>query len=284
MCRFTFYRGESLQISDLVTEPENSLIHQSYAAQEREEPLNGDGFGLAWYTEDQREPALFRSITPAWSNRNLECLARVLHSDCILAHVRAASHGLEVVETNCHPFTHDRFALMHNGEVGAFPAVRRPLIEALSDDAFSRIRGTTDSEHLFALFTDELRREERQHGCAAMSSALERTIARILELVRRYGGGEPSFLNVAVTDGRAAVVSRFASGEADDPESLYLSHGKRYVCEGRICRMDDARGDARAVLVSSEPLTDDVHWEPVPPNHLVSIHEGLDVEVQRMRV
>ncbi|NIP57553.1 MAG: class II glutamine amidotransferase [Gemmatimonadetes bacterium] len=284
MCRFTFYRGELLQLSDLVTEPENSLIHQSYAAQEREEPLNGDGFGLAWYVKDQREPAFFRSITPAWSNQNLECLARVLRSDCVLAHVRAASHGLEVTEKNCHPFTCDRFALMHNGEVGAFPAVRRRLLESLSDEAFSRIRGTTDSEHLFAAFMDELRKEEPSDGCSAMAAALERAIARILELVERHGDGVPSFLNVVVTDGEAAVVSRFTSSDSEPAHSLYVSHGARYVCEDGVCRMEAAEGASRAVLVSSEPLTDDVHWDPVPENHVVSIHEGLGVDVREMNV
>lgn len=284
MCRFTFYRGESLRLSDLVTEPENSLNHQSYAAQEREKPLNGDGFGLAWYVPEQREPALFRSITPAWSNRNLDCLDRVLSSDCILAHVRAASHGLEVIETNCHPFTEDRFALMHNGEVGGFPSVRRPLLDSLSDTAFAQIRGTTDSEHVFAVFMDELRREDRQAGCAAMAATLERSISRVLELVEAHGEGAPSYLNLVVTDGKAAVVTRFASGDPDDAESLYVSHGKRYVCEERVCRMEEAEGSSRAVVVSSEPLTDDVLWDPVPPNHVVSIHEGLGVDVREMSV
>lgn len=284
MCRFTFYRGEPLQISDLVTEPENSLIHQSYAARERKEPLNGDGFGLGWYIPGRREPGLFRSITPAWSNRNLECLARVLTSPCILAHVRAASHDLEVIETNCHPFTHDRYAFMHNGEVGAFPRVRRPLLESLDDEAFHQIRGTTDSEHLFALFMEELRKEEVRHGCAAMAAALDRAFGRALELVERHGGGAQSRLNVVVTDGEAAVVSRFASGRPDDAESLYVTEGKGYVCEDGVCRMERSPEGARAVLVSSEPLSGDVHWDPVPPNHVVLIHEGLGVEVREMEV
>ncbi|MDT8450859.1 MAG: class II glutamine amidotransferase, partial [Wenzhouxiangellaceae bacterium] len=76
MCRFTFYMGDNIAVADLVTRPENSLIHQSAHAKERPEPLNGDGFGLAWYVPDDPKPARFRSLTPAWSNANLAELAR----------------------------------------------------------------------------------------------------------------------------------------------------------------------------------------------------------------
>ena len=35
MCRFAMYLGPPIQLSALVTEPSNSIIHQSYDAQER---------------------------------------------------------------------------------------------------------------------------------------------------------------------------------------------------------------------------------------------------------
>ena len=60
MCRFTFYMGPPIRMSTLVTEPSNSLIHQSVHARQREEPLNGDGFGVAWYLPKlSPEPAVF---------------------------------------------------------------------------------------------------------------------------------------------------------------------------------------------------------------------------------
>jgi len=46
MCRFVYYQGQPITLSALLTEPENSLIHQSFQARERVEPLNGDGFGM----------------------------------------------------------------------------------------------------------------------------------------------------------------------------------------------------------------------------------------------
>ena len=93
------YLGPETRLSSLIIEPTHSLIRQSTHSLEREEPLNGDGFGIGWYARDHTtEPAVFRSITPAWNNRNLQNLARVVTSDCVLAHVRAATQSSGVNE------------------------------------------------------------------------------------------------------------------------------------------------------------------------------------------
>src|SRR5687768_13639743 len=226
LCRFTFYRGEPLALSQLITEPHHSLIHQSYHSQEREEPLNGDGFGLAWYVDQSDEPAIFRAVTPAWSNRNLRELARVTKSHCVLAHVRAATQVLEVSETNCHPFKHGRYTLMHNGDVGGFHAMRRALLNGLGEPAFRSIHGSTDSEHLFALFLDELHRSDGSTtGLELMARCLERAIDRALDLVAQHAPGEPSYLNLVVTDGQSAVACRYVTGDPADAESLYVARG-----------------------------------------------------------
>ena len=98
MCRFVLYLGESLTLDKLITRPRNSIIHQSHHAELRKEPLNGDGFGLAWYAPAHGpQPALFRSVRPAWNDANLAHLARVTESPAVLAHVRAATRGLPSV-------------------------------------------------------------------------------------------------------------------------------------------------------------------------------------------
>ena len=120
MCRWALYLGPEIPLSWLLTEPVHSIIHQSFHAELRDEPLNGDGFGVAWYPKRDDEPALFRSIQPAWNNTNLIELARVSQAQTVLAHVRAATPGLGVQQTNCHPFKRGQLAFMHNGNVDGF--------------------------------------------------------------------------------------------------------------------------------------------------------------------
>jgi ergothioneine biosynthesis protein EgtC len=285
MCRFIAYRGEPVTLESLVVRPRNSLINQSIDAQEFEERLNGDGFGIAWWARDVcDEPALFRSVTPAWSNLNLLRLARVVRSEAILAHVRAASPGMLVSETNCHPFTSGPFAFMHNGHVGGFGRLRRPLRRALRDAAYDSIQGTTDSEHLFAMFLERLGGEPGADTAETMARALEQTIRDVLALAEREGVKDVSYLNLAVCDGESLVAARFTDGPAEDALSLYLHRGQRYVCEGGVCRMLDAGAAGPSVMICSERLSDEPGWQAVPVNHLVIARPDRSVALRPISV
>lgn len=268
MCRFTFYLGPTVRLSSLLLDPAHSLIRQSTHSSEREEPLNGDGFGVGWYApEFSDDPAVFRSITPAWNNRNLHNLARVVASSCVLAHVRAATQSSGVNEANCHPFRFGKYLCMHNGDVGNFRKVRRHLMESVCDEAYSNVYGSTDSEHFFAVVIDELMKL-KVASAMDMAAALDSAIQRVVSVVNTYGGGEPSYLNVALADGTNAVISRFTNDSEYLPETLYYYRDHLY----ESCEHDQPGSDS--VVVSSERLTENPGWQPVPPNHLIVLSRG----------
>jgi predicted glutamine amidotransferase len=167
MCRLLLYLGQPIVLSKLLVEPANSLINQSVHCKSVDTPVNGDGFGMAWYApEVSAEPGRFRSLLPAWSNNNLHRLASVVRSGAVLAHVRAASPGLASAEANCHPFTFRDLAFAHNGDVGGFRLIRRGIEATLTDHAFNLIEGSTDSEHLFALLVDRVLEGKKAAGAA----------------------------------------------------------------------------------------------------------------------
>lgn len=281
MCRFVLYLGPPLTVSSLVTEPEHSLINQSINALEREEPLNGDGFGVAWYAHEiVEEPGLFRSITPAWNNANLQRLARVTRSGCILAHVRAATQGLSVAEHNCHPFVRGRLAFMHNGDLGGFRHVRRTIVNGLSERAYLSIQGSTDSEHLFALIHEAMEASRTDDPCDRLAQSLIDGVERALSIVRKSGIDEHSYLNMALTDGVNAVACRFTTDLPDGADSLYVHTGRKYVCDGGLCRMVEPEAGKGAAIVSSEPLSADPGWMRVPVNHVVRIDAMHRVDIR----
>lgn len=278
MCRFLLYLGSPLTLDKLITEPEHSLIRQSYGARLRREPLNGDGFGVAWYAHDiSTEPARYRSIRPAWNDANLGDITRVSSSTVVLAHVRAASPGLIVSEPNCHPFTHGALAFMHNGSIGDFLASKRRIQRELSDEAFDGLLGSTDSEHAFALFRDRYR--DRGAGVEGLADAVEETIRDIVGLTG--ASSEPSYLNFVVTDGECAVVTRFSSGESEP--SLFMSRGREYECEDGVCRMVEPDDSGRTVIVASEPLADDDGWEEIPASSAVLIDRDRSATIRPLR-
>jgi glutamine amidotransferase len=289
MCRFLTYAGAPLLLADLLYRPVNSLIMQSHHARERIEPLNGDGFGIGWYVpEIDPTPCVQRSVAPAWSNRNLQDLAAKTRASCLFAHVRAASPGMAVTESNVHPFSYDRFMWMHNGAVAGFRKIQRPLRESLKDEFYDMIEGTTDSEHAFALFLNNLGVPFGEASGDDIRRALVETIARLNELARDAGILEPSFYNFAVTDGRSTVVSRYSSGEGVKGNSLHYSRGHRFEClPGGICDMHSVSRDerARAVIIASERLTeDDSDWTSVPDNHIVTVLADLSVKVDEIHL
>jgi predicted glutamine amidotransferase len=275
MCRFVLYLGPRTRLSSLIVDPGHSLIRQSVNSHEREEPLNGDGFGVGWYANELAdEPAVFRSITPAWNNRNLQNLARVVASDCVLAHVRAATQSSGVNEANCHPFRWRRHLCMHNGDIGDFRLVRRKLLASVCDEAFGNVYGSTDSEHFFALFIDCWLAGTEQDPALRMAYALAESIDRVLELVRTAGDGGSSYLNVAIADGDHAVVSRFTDDPDGKPESLYYFSGNLYPDLPDPSRPGPP--ERQEVTVSSERLTEDAGWTEVPAGQIIILRRDRD--------
>ena len=272
MCRFVLYHGPELSIDMLTTRPRHSIVKQSTSAELRPEPLNGDGFGVAWYAEGHREVARFRSVMPAWSNQNLQHLARVTTSKTILAHVRAASPGLPVVETNCHPFVCGQLSFMHNGGIPDFHRFKRAIQQKLSDTAYNMILGSTDSEHLFALCLTHLEPHQAPYTLEQLQAAMGRAIQEAEALRVELGVERSHQLNLVLSTGDLSVVSRYAS--FGEPSSLFRHDGAEYSCVNGVCVMAEADESQQAIIVASEPLSSDSGWEVVAANSIVAIGNG----------
>jgi predicted glutamine amidotransferase len=275
--------GTPIVIDKLLYQPKNSLVNQSISAKEIEEPLNGDGFGIGWYTpEISEEPVTFVSVNPAWSNRNLRNLAPKIQTECFVAHVRAATVG-EVSESNCHPFRYKNLLMMHNGGIENFSTVKRKIREPLTDSAYNWIKGQTDSEHIFAYLISYLQNKRQSITTDGLMEAFENTFLTIKVLLREGGIREPAYLNMVVTDGSMIVGTRYVTSPDEEPLTLYHSEGSRYVVEEGITRLVAKNNDDQAVMVVSEKLTDDKDWTLVPANHFVIVEKNLDVKIKPIR-
>lgn len=284
MCRFVGYIGSKILLADLITRPENSLIRQSYKARERLEPLNGDGFGIGWYVPDITiEPGVFKSIAPAWSNRNLSNLAEHIESGCFFAHVRAASPGMLVSEINCHPFRFGRLLWMHNGTIEGFNSIKRILRRSLPDYLYQSVEGTTDSEHAFAVFLNLLGEKTEKLNAAYLANGLVKTVWQLEEWARKEGITKPSIYNFAVTDGENIATVRYVSDPEIEPITLYFSKPGKYQCCNGEAKIVDCCGEESGIIIASERLTNESdEWTRVAPNHVVTIDSRLNVNVRLM--
>lgn len=266
MCRWLAYTGAPVAMEELILKPENSLIEQSYSCREGAEPTNGDGFGVGWYGEDS-EPGIFRSIEPAWNDRNLASLGKHIRSHLFIAHVRATT-GTPIQQTNCHPFCHRNWIFAHNGTIVDYHKVRRDLAFAVDSSLYPGIEGTTDSELMFNLaLTFELESDP--------FPALERMAGFVEKTGREHGIEFPLQMTLAVSDGVRLFAVRYSSQH----QSRSLYHSTEFEALQKINpRLNVFSPDARAVV--SEPL-DDIEelWESVPESSALMIESGK-VEVR----
>lgn len=237
------YVGPEILVADVVLYPSRSIIKQSYEARERRNDstlpfhlgygnLNGDGFGIGWYSSSQMKdpcPCTFTSVTPAWNNDNLNRLAQKLSSGLIFAHVRAAYPGMPVSEQNCHPFAHGNYLFMHNGVVAGFLDIRRRLIAVMKDEAYNAVQSFhSDSAVSFGLFLHHLPDMNKRHSPEVMLRAVQATVSTITRIQKENHIEGLSLLNFVVTDGVTMVATRYASDPEAIPASLYYAEGYSY--------------------------------------------------------
>lgn len=246
MCRFAAYSGPPRPIADLAINAPKALQKQSLAASEGKTRTNGDGFGLGWY--DPRGDAFhFRDTNPAWADQNFETVAQSIISPLYFVHCRAAT-GTETARSNCHPFKHEQFLFMHNGQVGGYGCIRRSIESMIADQFYSYRRGTSDSEAIFLAMLSRMKH-------LGIVSALSAVIHDILDLQVAQGISAPVRFSAVISDGEQLWVFRWASDGR--PPSLYVRSGND------------------GIVVASEPVDcDEGGWVAVRPNSLLEIANG----------
>lgn len=295
MCRLSAFFGAPICAADLVTRPSRSIITQSFDARERipgdaSTPgyLNGDGFGLGWYSADTSDvtPCVYRQARPAWNDPNLGSIAEKVVTPVLFAHVRAASPGLDVSETTCHPFRFGRYLWMHNGGVGDFYHLRRNILPTLSEDAFDFAvsHGSSDTALCFAVFLSLIDDKMAQSSPEVLLNCVEKTVNILEKAVHDIGSTSTSLLNFVVSDGDSLVATRYVVSP-DNPDaqaaSLYYASGNSYQSDGsapgNFAMMHTDRRPTLAII-SSEPLTEKrSDWVSVPRNHSIVVTKSMHI-------
>ncbi|TMM24411.1 MAG: class II glutamine amidotransferase [Actinobacteria bacterium] len=266
MCRWLAYSGSPVSIEDLLYRPEHSLIDQSLHSRLGAETTNGDGFGVGWYGEADT-PGVYRSIEPAWNDRNLRDLSAHIRSPLVFAHIRAAI-GSAVQETNCHPFRYGKWLFMHNGFIGDFQKVRRDLVLAIDPSLFPLLEGSADTEVFFYLALTLGLEDDPP-------AAVAKAVGLIEEVGQQHGVEHPVQMTVATTDGERVWAFRYSSER--DSRSLFFSTDvpTLQALHPEVEILSVISEESR--LIVSEPLRDlPGAWNEVPEWSYGIVQEGQD--------
>ena len=227
------------------------------------------GWGMGSYNRGEilmrMEPRnLCEPLGVASAMRNLE-------AEVFILHCRSATVG-EVRRENTHPFRFQDWLFAHNGTLPGFEDYRSRIEESMPPFILRRVRGETDSEHLFHLFLSFLfdagKVNRVNPGTEPIRDALAQAVSTV-DLFAREGGHERADISVVVSDGYSVVAlgrgipvyyaflegledcencrnsrvpSNCPSG-VDHPElkAVLLRSGRETVEDGAFKRLEDSR-------------------------------------------
>lgn len=259
MCRLAAYIWEEILLEDILIKPEHSILDQSKHSTQREDPLNGDGFWIAWYKKEiQSHSAIFKDITPAWNNKNLKSLCSIISTHACLVHIRDASEAMPVIFPNAHPFSFEDFSMVHNGHIPQFSKIKKDIVNILDEKYFLLIQWNTDSEHFFALFLQNYF-QNTQLDINNTAQALKKTIHDIEKLLKKHEINNELMLNVVISNWEYLVGSRFHSKWILGLNSLYY------------------KKEENNILLSSEPLDNNKNWTQIPEDTIIIANPDKEI-------
>ncbi len=219
---------------------------------------------------------------PALASDLLE-LVNDVRATGLIVHARQATVG-GFKDENTHPFRYRNWLFAHGGTVARFGDLRPALMDGLPSFLQRMIGGETDSEHVFALFLDELHRagvlETVDPAAHSLGRALAATVERVEVLTRSVGETGPSPLNIVATNGRAMVACRHGNG----PDLKYAVMGGLGQCPLHSLTEESAETHAqrlphhnmRSVVVASRLKPgSEPSWEEIPKDHVLVVAPDL---------
>ncbi|MBC7094489.1 class II glutamine amidotransferase [Thermococcus sp.] len=226
---------------------------------------NRSGWGVGWYEGGQAK--VFKEGIAANESPNYRHVAKTVRSHIILSHVRLGTRGGDA-ERNSHPFVYKNWMFAHNGGLNT-----SHLEHLLREEYLNAIVGETDSEVYFYWLLQTI--ADNGDVVRGIKTAVDEIVSN-----GDYGG-----LNFILSDGKRLYAFRYSSYDMDY-YSLYVlkrepsknTPFEHYSEEtGRLLQSKSLNKE-RAVLVSSEPLTEDEEWEMIDVGTLLVVGPDLNIE------
>ncbi len=248
--------------------------------------LNLAGFGLrAWdpVSHAPDKPFAYGSSSLPVFDRNLKNLAEKVRAACVLGHVRgvAYSTAVDISLQNVHPFQFEGlpWCLAHNGDLAGIAEMKRLFAQHVKREYLPLIRGSTDSEWIYALFVSQLADPRKPGTEKSVFDAIERTLDIIRRTRAELGIDVSSSVNLFIANGSQLAAVRycfdFGRYRTEDPSklheanltflSLWYTLGRDYALHEEEWKMTGGAENADSILVASEPLTRDTSsWVELP--------------------
>jgi len=252
---------------------------------------NADGSGIGFF-DPAGTPVLDKQPEAAFQDKEFTREAKQARSPVFVAHVRWASVGGRKLQ-NTHPFTMQGRIMAHNGGLGDVGRLAQQL-----GSYRELVLGETDSEHYFALITQQIDAHGGDVGAGIAAAAgwiagrlpvssLNTVVAapgelwalrypaqHALHIIERPAGASSP---AATAGGGAETGGAAGSGSAAAGSGSAAAAGM-HVRSATSSVHAPALQDLPSVLVASEELDGERGWRMLAPGELVHVRPDLTVE------
>lgn len=233
---------------------------------------NPHGWGIAWL--DAGGWHIYKESKPLHSSTEAEELIRKhVRGRMVVSHVRLVSTGDHRRE-DTHPWHYRGWVFAHNGTIHA----RRRLLRLLREE-YRDLEGDTDSEAFFHLVVQEVH-------------TIGYPVEGIIEAVRKIAENDFSFssLNFIASDGKSLYALRYATTSPDYYTLYYIKRPgeglelRRLSKETRqLIQAKLAHGE-KAIIIASEPMSEEQYWEPIPNKQLLVVDATLNTKLMPVKI
>jgi len=159
---------------------------------------------------------------------------------------------------------------MHNGWIPFFDKIKREFHNLLDDDIYKWVKGSTDSEIIFALFL-QLAKKHQSNKTLNIEEILQETIFLINSILKKYHNKAVAHLNMCISDGKRITAARFCTSKHVKPETMYFCLNQQLIEE---------KQESQSIIIASEKLSKiKKDWKLIPSNHCVTVEPNLAISI-----
>jgi len=249
---------------------------------------NADGSGIGFF-DPSGTPVLDKQPEAAYQDKEFTREAKQARSPVFVAHVRWASVGGRTMQ-NTHPFAMQGRIMAHNGGLGDVGRLAEQL-----GSYRDLVLGETDSEHYFALITQQIDAHGGDVGAGIAAAAgwiaarlpvssLNTVIAAPGELWALRYPGQHALHIIERPAGASSPPAPDTHAEAGTPATAGSQPGTGAAATGLHARSATSSVHAPAlhtlpsVVVASEELDGERGWRMLASGELVHVRPDLTVE------
>ena len=284
MCRI-FFSLNNHNTTQIMHHFLNQSIHEKkntpFTNNFRDVHQNKDGYGLCWFIQASHQ------TPPHWvchkkemcflQDDTFEKKVKTISKKIVMGHIRYLGefeekgnggdeiqhhhpnpnvlHNSHITSKhfhNTHPFFHDTYFFMQNGQINNYitnKIISTTLLKHVHHSFLSEIKGNTDSEILFYMILTKLMQFEKKTPFEKKGVLMKKSVLCIFKLLHSLKFEVTA--NIIFVNNECAIITKYIDYDPQDYNHIHQSSPSLYL---NYSKKENVKNNKTKLLISSEPL------------------------------